>query len=536
MNPLDTKICESCGNPLEQQMDTNKKLADMRYEGVERRSEKKKKSFIDKVWALFSSVKFAIVLLFITLIATSIGSLLPQEMNTVIPFGTTVEEFYEDEFGAFGNIFYSLGFHQLYETWWYITLIFLVGASLIICSLDRFVPLYRALKNQRVKRTDGFMKRQRFYSSTTIDHSKVDINAIEQRLKDRRYNVRVENGSVLAEKGRFSRWGPYINHIGLIIFLVGCILRLVPGIYTAENLVVREGETVPIPGTDGQYYFKNEQFDIEMYDEKDNEAYSNALEKSNGMIVKSYTTHGIVYKPVGDIVTGATPELEKYAEHDVMMNKPFKFDGFAIYQMGYDAQFSELKFELQKKGDDDAEPIGNIVVDLLNPESTYDLGDGYRVEIEEYFPDFTLDENGQPSSNSSNPNNPFFIFKMFSPESPSGETLYFTMLGLIEPDDSQNKYALNFLGEGYDYITYLLVKKDLMLPVLFFGGAIFLIGVIIGSFWYHRRIWITLKDDEVLIASHTNKNYFGLNKDLEIIFEGLSLNLPEDQLEDNKQK
>lgn len=536
VNPLDTDLCEACGKSLGNNENADNKLVDMRYEGVARRSEKQKKSFIDKVWAMFSSVKFAIVLLFITLVASAIGSLLPQEMNTVIPFGTTVEQFYEEEYGALGSIFYMLGFHRLYGTWWYITLVFLVGASLIICSLDRFVPLYRALKNQRVKRSDGFMKRQRFYSSTKIASSKINMAELEQRLRKHHYNVRIENQSLLAEKGRFSRWGPYINHVGLIIFIAGCILRFVPGIYIEESLVVREGETVVVPGTDGEYYFKNEEFIIDMYDEEDNEAYATALEKSNGSIIKSYTTHGVLYQSVGETIAGATPELEEITEYDVMMNKPLKFDGYAIYQMGYDAQFSELIFELQKKDNADGEPIGTITVDLMNPEETYDLGDGYSVVIEEYLPDFALDEDEQPTSLSSNPNNPFIIFKMITPESPDGETLYFTMLGLLEPNNSQNMYALNFVQEGYDFITYLLVKKDLMIPVLIVGGTIFIIGVMIGSFWYHRRVWITVKEDEVLIAAHTNKNYFGLRRELEKVLEELPLIIPEDQLVDNKKK
>lgn len=533
-NPLGTSLCESCGKSLDHNENTDTKLVDMRYEGVVRRSEKQKKTFIDKVWAMFSSVKFAIWLLFITLVATSIGSLLPQEMNTVIPVGTTVEQFYEEEYGAFGSIFYLLGFHKLYETWWYITLVFLVGTSLIVCSLDRFVPLYRALKNQRVKRTDGFMKRQRYFSSTKIDSAKVDLTELEQRLKKQRYNVKVENQSLLAEKDRFSRWGPYINHIGLIIFIIGCVLRLVPGIYIEESLVVREGDTVAVPGTDDAYYFKNEKFDIEMYDEKDNEAYKTAIEKSNGSIIKSYTTHGILYKSLGETVAGSTPKLEKVTEYDVMMNKPLKFDGYAIYQMGYDAEFSEITFDLQKKKNTEDKPIGTITVDLMNPEKTYDLGNGYSVVIEEYFPDFSVGEDGQPTSISATPNNPFIVFNMITPETPNGETLYFTMLGLVEPNNSQNKYALNFVSEGYDFITYLLVKKDLMIPVLFIGGAIFIIGVMIGSFWYHRRIWITVKADEVLIASHTNKNYFGLKRDLEKVLEDLPFIIPEDQLEDTK--
>ena len=32
----------------------------------------------------------------------------------------------------------------------------------------------------------------------------------------------------LAEKGRFSRWGPYVNHVGLIIFLIWCDASICP--------------------------------------------------------------------------------------------------------------------------------------------------------------------------------------------------------------------------------------------------------------------------------------------------------------------
>ncbi|MFJ7732930.1 cytochrome c biogenesis protein ResB [Lysinibacillus sp. NPDC097231] len=536
MNPIGTNFCEACNRKLENNEKDVRKLVDMRYEGATRRSEIYNKSFIDKVWSFFSSVKVAIFLLSITLVVSAIGSLLPQETNTVIPFSTTVEQYYDDKYGVFGTVFYWLGFHHLYSAWWYITLVFLVATSLIICSLDRFVPLYRALKKQRVERSDGFLKRQRFLSSTKIASSKVEMSELEEQFKKYNYKVRVKNQSLLAEKGRFSRWGPYINHIGLIIFIAGCMLRLVPGIHIEKSLAVREGDTVVIPGTDGEYYFKNKEFIVEMYNEQDNEAFATALEKSNGSIIKNYTTEAVLYKSVGETIPGDTPELEEVTEYSIMMNNPLKFDDYAIYQMGYDVQFGDITFELQKKMNSDEKPIGTITIDLMNPERTYDLGDGYEVVIEEYFPDFSLDENEKPTSISANPNNPFIVFKIISPESPVGETIYFTMLGLIEPDDSQNKYALKYVQGGNNFISYLLVKKDLMLPVLFVGGTIFIIGVIIGSFWYHRRVWITVKEDEVIIAAHTNKNYFGLTRELEKVLEGLPLSIPEDQLEDTKKK
>ena len=48
-------------------------------------------------------------------------------------------------------------------------------------------------------------------------------------MTDLKYRVRRDGSALLAERGRFARYGPYINHVGLIIFLAGVMLRLVPG-------------------------------------------------------------------------------------------------------------------------------------------------------------------------------------------------------------------------------------------------------------------------------------------------------------------
>lgn len=83
-----------------------------------------------------------------------------------------------------------------------------------------------------------------------------DWSVIKNHLKGRHYQIREENGDLLAEKGRFSRWGPYINHVGLIIFLIGAMLRFIPGFYVNEDLWVKEGETAVVPETNEKYYIK----------------------------------------------------------------------------------------------------------------------------------------------------------------------------------------------------------------------------------------------------------------------------------------
>ncbi len=47
-----------------------------------------------------------------------------------------------------------------------------------------------------------------------------------------------------------------------------------------------------------------------------------------------------------------------------------------------------------------------------------------------------------------------------------------------------------FKGVTTQDATALTVRKDLTLWILGIGGAIFMIGVIQGSYWTHRRIWL----------------------------------------------
>ncbi|WP_459501553.1 cytochrome c biogenesis protein ResB [Bacillus sp. C1] len=528
VNPIGTIFCEACGKPFENKENT--RLLDMRYEGSARRSITHTKTIVDKVWRFFSSVKVGIWLIVITLLASAVGTIFPQEMY--IPPGVTPSEYYEQEYGFLGQLYYQLGFNKLYSSWWYMILIASIGVSLVICSLDRVIPLYKALKKQGVKRHPSFLKRQRLYGTGSAKEG--DLEQIQTNLMKRNYNVRAEGENILAEKGRFSRWGPYVNHIGLIIFLFGAMLRFLPSMYVDESLWLRDGETREIPGTDGKYYLKNEKFIKEVYDkDKDAKVFNDAIDRvGDKMIAKNYQTNAVLYKTVGENIAGQKPKLEKVKESAIRVNEPLKFDQFAIYQLDFkENEFSSMSFTLQKK--DNNQKWGPITVNLENPKETYDLGDGYSIKLLSYFPDFYFDENGQPNTKTKIPNNPAFVFKMFTPETPKGEVSFVGIQQNIEPEGN-NQYKMTFAGVEMRNATGLIVRKDLTLWILGVGGFIFMVGVIQGMYWNHRRIWIQRVKDEWWIAGHTNKNWFGLRKDIEKVLEGTTIPQPFDKVNDQK--
>ena len=94
-------------------------------------------------------------------------------------------------------------------------------------------------------------------------------------------------------------------------------------------------------------------------------------------------------------------------------------------------ELNKMSFALTNK--ETSEKYGNLTIDLFNPETKYDLANGYSVEVLSYFPDFEFDEDGEPTTKSKIPNNPAFIFKMITPDKPDGEVSFVAIKQTIEP-------------------------------------------------------------------------------------------------------
>lgn len=524
-NPFGTVLCERCGRPLTKEAKQSE-VVDMRYEGSARRSQTYKRSLIDKVWNFFSSVKVGVGIIVAVLVASAIGTLFPQKLYVPAQSEAEVAAYYERLYGIFGKLYYQFGFHDMYNSWWFKVLVGMLGTSIIIASVDRVIPLYKSLKKQKTKRHSSFMKRQRIYGEGTSDNPDEALRKAEEKLKQLKYNVKVEDGAILAEKNRFSRWGPYVNHTGLIIFLFGILLRGIPGFYVDETMWIREGELRNIPGAP-DYYLESKEFIMENYTKEEaDEVFGDALDKVS--IVKNYQTNVVLYKAKEGGLPGSE-DLEVVKEYPIIVNKPLKFDGYNVFQMDYRLdELKSMKMQLIEK--ETGKSFGEFTIDLDDPKGIYELNDGARVELIGYYADYAGVEDGEPVSKSPIPNNPAFIFKMSTPEKPEGEKSFVAIRQTLETEN--NDYAVKFVSADTRDISGLTIRKDKTLYILLLGGLIFMIGVVQGSYWNHRRIWVQKgKDNEMLLAAHTNKNYFSLKKEIDTVKEYANLPSYTDQLD-----
>ncbi|MCM3388975.1 cytochrome c biogenesis protein ResB [Ureibacillus chungkukjangi] len=529
-NPAGTKLCGKCGRPLTEEAKTSK-ILDMKYDGAAIRSKTRNKSIVDKIWNFFSSVKVGITLIIINLVAASIGTIFPQEFYISVSTEAQKAEYYEQNYGSLGKLYYELGLSDVYSSWWFQILVGMLAISIIVASIDRGIPLHKSLKNQRVKRHASFMKRQRIISEGAItdgDSAKT-LNIVEENMKKLKYKVRRDGNALLAERGRFSRYGPYINHVGLITFLAAVMLRLVPGFYVDESMWVREGEMRAVPGMEG-YFIENEKFILELHD---NETTENQELQGVNVVAKNYQTNAKLYKQTEDSVAGKADNLELVKEYEIRVNHPLQHDGYSFYQM--DFRLNEIKtmnFELTNK--ESGESLGAVSVDLTNPQDEYVIDEQTKVQLLGYYPDFSGFEDGEPQTATPTPNNPAFIFKMTTPEKPEGEVSFVAIQQTIEPN-GDNAHKMEFQSVETRNMSGLTVHKDSSIPMLAIGGAIFMIGVAIGSYWNHRRIWVEqLEDGTIRLAAHTNKNWFGIKKDLDSLTESAHLPQYIDQSDDGE--
>ncbi|MET3682367.1 cytochrome c biogenesis protein [Alkalibacillus flavidus] len=528
-NKEGTVLCEACGKPIEgnQHIDGNdeKQVLEMRYEGSARRSKTYKRTLVDKIWGFFSSVKVGVWLIAITLIFSALGTIYPQEafMNSPLPPSV----FYEQEYGITGQIFYQLGFHNMYGSWWYITLVALIGISIIIASIDRYIPLRRALKNQNTKRHEVFVRRQRLVSLNN-ELTDDDVATLKQNLKKQRYNVSEEDGHIMAEKNRFSRWGAYVNHIGLIIILIASIFRMFDVMHVDDYVWVREGETTAISGTNQEYYVRNNEFIYEVYDPETEERFKRALEDVENPVPKNFQTNVTVFEVTNDPVLGQEPELEQVTQGEIRLNQPVTFNGYSLYQAGsqIETEYNAISFNLQQNG----ESLGQFTFDTDEAPTEFNLDESdTTITVDRWFPELEFTDEG-PSSFSKFPRNPGIIFSINHPNLDQAERYFYLQEEVIALSED-NQLSLNVTNIEKRSASGLTVKKDNTLPLFGLGAGIFMIGVLQGLYWYHRRIWIHPNDGVYHIGVHTNKNWYGMNQELEKITKGTNVNTFEDQQE-----
>lgn len=247
-------------------------------------------SFIKKLWKFLSSMKFAMILLFLVAAACIIGSLIPQGRE----FAWYIEE-YPARTAA---LIIGTCFDDVFHCRWFTVLAVALCANLLLCNLLRMPGLIRRWKNAGDPRIA-------LKTRPDAETEKVrDPEAIFSGLRMPKPRTLEENGREVrfSSRNRIGHWGAWVCHLGILLLIMGVIL----GHANKEEYVVSglPGETVEMGQTGAKVTIDD--FAVELYD--------------SGM-PKQYTTALTMTDPDGNARSG-----------EASVNSPAELFGYRFYQ------------------------------------------------------------------------------------------------------------------------------------------------------------------------------------------------------------
>lgn len=188
------------------------------------------------LWGALTSMRTALILLFLLAIAAIPGSLVPQRAETPMQ----VNDFIAEN-PTLGKVYDALGVFNVYTSPWFSAIYLLLLVSLIGCILPRIRVYARALRKPppaapaRLSRLP--VSAQLSLRETTPDEA---VQQVAAELRRRRFRVSTTERTVSAERGYLRELGNLVFHLSLTSILVGVAVGSLWG-YKGSAIVV-EGQ------------------------------------------------------------------------------------------------------------------------------------------------------------------------------------------------------------------------------------------------------------------------------------------------------
>jgi cytochrome c biogenesis protein len=414
------------------------------------------KSFL----SFFSSVKLAIFLLIFITIASILGTLIPQHRSPAE---------YVERFGQFANILIRFEFTKLYQSWWFITLLFLFAVNILICTLTRLYPklkkAFRPKFEVEKKRLLSLKTKASFKKNQNLEKTIPDV---KERLSSKHYRVKIDRNEnmafLLARKRISGLFGSDIVHLGLIIIIIGGIISGLGGFRTDLNF--SEGETISIPQAD--FELRLDEFVTEFYPNRSVRDWKSTL----------------------TVLEDGSDALSKTIE----VNHPLSYKGFVFYQSGYGWDWKNPTLEIWVKKTNDPSFL-----------KKFELGVGEKAQLGEenieitvvnFIPDFIIGENNEIATRSLDPNNPAAYIEGWQ----EGEKLFSSWIFAKYPDfgrmhsDVETNLSFEFKDLKAAQYSRIQMAKDPGVNLIWVGCILLMVGLCVAFFWPTREIKIILEE------------------------------------------
>ncbi|MHB8880331.1 MAG: cytochrome c biogenesis protein ResB [Thermodesulfovibrionales bacterium] len=455
------------------------------------------KSLTDRVWDLFASVKFAIVIFTIIAATSMVGTILEQQADPEknIKVLSKMFGFGHDTAHSVLKVFDSLGFTNMYHSWWFVTLLLLFCANLIICSIDRLPHIWKLARDPIQPLPPELLDKVAIRRSVAIkgkaSGAKELARAALLKIGFKPSEGTTSNGvQFYAEKGNYTRLGVYVTHLSLLVILAGAMIGLFFGFNAFLNLP--EGETTSVAykdrGTEVPLGFqvRCDNFEVDYY--------------GQGDMPKSYKSWLTVFKNGSEIM-----------KKSIVVNDPLTFEGITFYQSSYgmvpNSQGRGIIILRAVSADGTAQNIQAKVGDsFLIP------GSSVQGRILDFSPALSVDPTGRYFSYDEMLKNPAIQVAFTGLK--DGNYTGWILKRYPNSWNLPGGLRLEFLDYwGVEY-TGMQVRKDPGVFIVYLGCIIMALGLYVTFFMSHRRVWVQIAEDKgsakitIAASAHRNKAAF----------------------------
>ena len=184
-----------------------------------------------KIFRVVADLRFSIFILLLISFFSIIGTIIEQEQSI-----ETYKINYPLTNPVFGFLTWdrilTFGLDQVYKTWWFFSLIFLFGLSLISCTFLQQLPSLKIARRCQFFRKPGQFYRLKIFTTLT----NFSFNKILLRIKSDQYSIFQQKNIVYCYKGLIGRIAPILVHFSMILILLGTIIGSLFG-FKAQEIV-----------------------------------------------------------------------------------------------------------------------------------------------------------------------------------------------------------------------------------------------------------------------------------------------------------
>ena len=290
-----------------------------------------------KIFRLLADLRFSIFILLLISFCSIIGTIIEQDQSI-----ETYKINYPLTDPVFGFLTWDrilqFGLDHVYQTWWFFTLIFLFGVTLISCTFLQQLPSLKIARRCQFFRTTGQFYRLKI--STILNT--FSFNKILLRIKENKYSIFQQKNIIYCYKGLIGRIAPIIVHFSMILVLLGTIIGSLFGFKAQEIIpktetfhiqnILNNGQLTIIPKTSARIndfwitYTKSKtisQFysDISILDNQGNEINRKTIAVNYPLIYKGVYYYQTDWNLIGLRFHNLNNEIIEYPLINVLNNQ-----------------------------------------------------------------------------------------------------------------------------------------------------------------------------------------------------------------------